>query len=937
LHELDGCSVGVADINDALSSIGTAFERLRFARRFPTGCRDRVQYRIKIIDKQRNVHRSDIARLKTDAFPIERGEIFEQFDLVPVTFQDSNRNLGAGHAGYFTGEIAGLMRPVRKLEPENIAPESERSFEIRDRNTSVIGSDDVKGRSAHSVLTVAAGVSPAEVFTCIRLGLSANRGRVALLFRNATSLIDKPCTDVREKSIAGIAFIVHVSMKEINLKNRVTSASLASAIIIAICIGVMAGGQSLPAATLVVTSTADSGPGSLRNTIDAANPGDTIEFSSSIWGQSIILTSGELLLVKDVIISGPGPTQMHVTRSAAAPAFRIFDIVPGLTVTIRGLTISNGLTNVRGGAIRNISSVLFVNDCVLIGNSAQNGGGIYSGSNGDLECFLGVEDSTFEGNSASAHGGAIFNHGSAGPFPGGGAVAYINNSKLSHNSAQTDGGAIMNTGAPAGLYISRTTVSDNLSQSYGGAIFNAPELPAGAPSSSSSVSISDSTISGNSAASGGGGIWNTGLCENAVLSGSVAIINSTVSDNRAGSGSGGGIGNYGHGGCAGVSINSSTISGNSAATGGGIFNHDGDVTFRSAVLKNGGAGSNLVNEDGGLITSAGYNLSSDSTGPTGDTDRLNVNPRLGPLHDNGGPTFTHALLPGSPAIDAGNPSFSPPPEFDQRGPGFPRIVNGHVDVGSFELQTPAPALTPDFNSDGKIDYLLQNVNTRQTAVWLLNDNVYLRGVFGPTLPAGWNAIDTADFNLDRQTDYALFNPTTRQTAIWYLNGGSYVNGRYGPTLPSGWQLMATADFNGDTKPDYVLYNAGTRQTAVWYMNNNVYIGGAYGPTLPGWRLAGVADFNRDGKTDYALFNPNTRQTAIYYLLGTVYVSSALGPTVPSVYELKGVSDFDGDGKPDYVLYNPTTRRTVIWYLNNNLYIRGAFAPILPIGWSLAAP
>jgi hypothetical protein len=86
LHELDGCAVGIANINDPLSSIGAAFERLWFAYCFPTGRSDRVQHRIKIVDKQGNVHRSDIARPKTDMFPVRRGEILEQLDFVPVTF-----------------------------------------------------------------------------------------------------------------------------------------------------------------------------------------------------------------------------------------------------------------------------------------------------------------------------------------------------------------------------------------------------------------------------------------------------------------------------------------------------------------------------------------------------------------------------------------------------------------------------------------------------------------------------------------------------------------------------------------------------------------------------------------------------------------------------------------------------------------------------------
>jgi len=72
---------------------------------------------------------------------------------------------------------------------------------------------------------------------------------------------------------------------------------------------------------------------------------------------------------------------------------------------------------------------------------------------------------------------------------------------------------------------------------------------------------------------------------------------------------------------------------------------------------------------------------------------------LGPLQDNDGPTFTHALLPGSPAIDSGDPNFTPPPDYDQRGLGFPRIVNDRIDKGSFEVQsggmpTPTPTATP---------------------------------------------------------------------------------------------------------------------------------------------------------------------------------------------------------------------------------------------------
>jgi hypothetical protein len=74
-------------------------------------------------------------------------------------------------------------------------------------------------------------------------------------------------------------------------------------------------------------------------------------------------------------------------------------------------------------------------------------------------------------------------------------------------------------------------------------------------------------------------------------------------------------------------------------------------------------------------------------------DQINTDPMLGPLQNNGGLTLTHALLAGSSAIDAGDPNFTPPPFYDQRGPGFNRVVNGRIDIGSFEVQTPTRALS----------------------------------------------------------------------------------------------------------------------------------------------------------------------------------------------------------------------------------------------------
>ncbi len=275
--------------------------------------------------------------------------------------------------------------------------------------------------------------------------------------------------------------------------------------------------------------------------------------------------------------------------------------------------------------------------------------------------------------------------------------------------------------------------------------------------------------------------------------------------------------------------------------------------------------------------------------------------------------------------------------FSWSSPGVRNITSSgaRLDVVGYDLATTARGAVADFNNDGHPDYVLRSASTRQTAIWYLNNNVFISGALGPSIFAGWLLDGVADFNRDTHPDYALFAPNTNQTALWYLSGPTYIAGAYGPTLPNGWELVCAADFNGDNKPDYVLYNAGTRQTAIWYLNNNVYVSGGFGPTLPvNWSVAGVADFDRDGHRDYVLFNSSNHKTAIWYLSGRTLVRTAFGPTIASGWALVATADFNSDGRPDYLLYNPASRQTAIWYLNNNVYVSAAFGPTLPAGWSL---
>ena len=260
------------------------------------------------------------------------------------------------------------------------------------------------------------------------------------------------------------------------------------------------------------------------------------------------------------------------------------------------------------------------------------------------------------------------------------------------NGLSDDGGGILNF--PGGmLTVSNCTISGN----FGSGITNfAVDVCC------ATLAVSNCTISGNSANSGGG-ISNSTLMGGAI----VTVSNSTISGNSAGSGGGISNGAANSPSLAQVTISNSTLSGNSATgNGGGVYNSVSDfgsaeLDLGSTILNAGSSGENIFN-DGGTVTSLGYNLASDDGGGflNGPGDQINTDPMLGPLQDNGGPTFTHALLPGSPAINTGDPSFTPPPDFDQRGPGFPRVVNARLDIGSFEVQgasstpTPTPTSTP---------------------------------------------------------------------------------------------------------------------------------------------------------------------------------------------------------------------------------------------------
>jgi hypothetical protein len=445
----------------------------------------------------------------------------------------------------------------------------------------------------------------------------------------------------------------------------------------------------------------------LRQALADANNGDTINFDAAINDQIIQLTSAELVIDKNITISGPGPNLLGVSRSSQT-SFRIFHVMPGLAVTIAGLTISGGDGGQQGGGgILNDHAILTIDNCVVQNNFAaqyNSGGGIYNDGSGGSSSLT-ILNSTVTGNYAYAAGGGIYN---AADNVGSAAVSLINSTvhgnTAAYNAIPIGGGArggIYNSGGT--VTITNGIVSNNTAGSFGP---NFPTGNGGGISSYGNLTITDSTISGNQGYLSGGGIQNGGT---------LTIDSSTVSGNGASGqhdgqpwGRGGGISGS-------LTITNSTLSGNYAALAGGGIDGGGTITNSTISGNNGGgisvigtleigntvlkaAGGANISNHGGTVISHGYNLSSDDGGGylTGPGDQINTDPLLGLLQDNGGPTATHALLPDSPAIDAGDPNFTPPPNSDQRGPGFERVFNGRIDIGSFEAQ-PTPTPTPRCN------------------------------------------------------------------------------------------------------------------------------------------------------------------------------------------------------------------------------------------------
>ena len=451
---------------------------------------------------------------------------------------------------------------------------------------------------------------------------------------------------------------------------------------------------------------------SLSNTVVQGN-------TASIRGGGIYDSSG------NVSITGGAITGNMTLNSGGGG---IYDLSGNVTVSAS--SISGNTAYVNGGGIQDSKGNIFVSNTTISDNVA--GSGPAGGAGGGICAATGltgnitVSNSNINDNSATTGGGAYLSgttlamsysnmDGNTASYGAGGMFASYTTASISgsvfsgNNGGQNYGGVYLVTNGGTGT-VSADLITNNQSVYYAGGIVwvvngGTSNLLSGTTFSgnsgkngglgayvrSGSLTVSGSTFANNRASVSGGGIFATGSLSG--TTGTLYLTNNTLFGNAAGSQGGALIGINGT-----VNMLSDTISANSANTGGGVYNAAASINVGSTIIASNTApnGPDVF----GAFTDQGFNLIGKSDGSSGftvstlvGTIEYPINPLLGPLQNNGGPTQTQALLPGSPALNAGNSAGAPPT--DQRG--FPRPTSGPTDIGAFENQSQLFTLTAPGN------------------------------------------------------------------------------------------------------------------------------------------------------------------------------------------------------------------------------------------------
>lgn len=458
--------------------------------------------------------------------------------------------------------------------------------------------------------------------------------------------------------------------------------------------------------------------------------------------------------------------------------------------TLDGTTLSGNVSGAHGGAINN-DGTLTITDALLAGNSATANGGAITNTR-----TLNVSVTSITGNTSSGSGGGFYNADTG--------SLNLSDVTVSGNTASQDGGGVANTEG-ATLSVSETTLSGNTSGARGGGLFHDATVTA---------SLTNSTLSANVAVNGGG--VSTG--NPATNSGALTIANVTISGNTA-TVSGGGLHNTANA----VTVTNATIVNNEATTaGGGVFNSS---IFTPTRLKNTIVARNTAvtgpDVNGLGFSDQGNNLIGDGTSVTTYANGVNgnlvgttaspIDPLLSPLQNNGGETFTHALLFGSPARDTGNNVGIG--QFDQRG--FDRTFDGDgdgasvVDIGAFEsgltvnsfLDTvdvdPGDRSSADADGNSTLRAAIMEANALTGA----DSIVLLPGTYTLTI-AGTDENDAVRGDLDITEDLTIIGAGVGETIIdangldrvFHVLGGATLN-LMGVTVVGGDEVIGGGFLN----------------------------------------------------------------------------------------------------------------------------------------------
>jgi uncharacterized repeat protein (TIGR01451 family) len=333
-------------------------------------------------------------------------------------------------------------------------------------------------------------------------------------------------------------------------------------------------------------------------------------------------------------------------------------------------------------------ATFLMNNTTLLSNSADNnGGGFYITIDGAFTVPLTVVNSAILSNTAGNNSGGL----DVSSYSGANVTLFVTNTTVAYNTALdgTGGGLNLSPYATLTTTIAHSTLNDNQATFSGGGLVIFSDGGPSAPQ----TTIYNSTVSGNRA-----GWWGGGL---SIEAGDLHLSHSTIVSNTADYDDG----DDGDGGGLALIIEAAYITHTIFAN-----NTDGSTT---------GTGIPDVYDPDDLITSGGYNLVEDTTGVSAFTatgDMTGVDPDLGPLANNGGPTWTHLPNSTSPAIDAGNPAFTPPPSTDQRGAGYPRVMNGRIDIGAVEGAPPTPYCFTEYTGDNTTDFSSADAQAVRDAV-----------------------------------------------------------------------------------------------------------------------------------------------------------------------------------------------------------------------------